>query len=314
MPPTYPLPVPVHEGLIADACAALHVSDHGSLGEGGQKSVRSVEILALPAEPDLSEGEEVEPPFELMVVGREPGTSAVLKVIQLGVTTPEALERAQREVLLLQRIKSPNVVRVLSDLVILGEPPKCAAWLEELLPGQDLAAVVTKHRWNEAETIELMVQVARGVGEMHADRVTHRDLSPNNIRVAEADRFVVMDPGYARHELLPGITVMGQPGTPGFMSPEHLRHPPSGPTSFSDVFCIGILGYLALVGSPPIPYTGDAADYSARLATAHHTKIEEVRTDLRPELTAAINRCLHPQPARRFLNGHDLAGALEGLI
>ena len=248
-----------------------------------------------------------------MVVERVPGTEAVLKVIRLGVTTPEALERAQREVLLLQRIDSPHVVRVLSDLVVLGEPPACAAWLEELLPGQDLAAVVATHLWHEPDAIELMLQVARGVGEMHADKVTHRDLSPSNVRVAAPDRFVVMDPGYARHELLPGITVMGQPGTPGFMSPEHLRNPPSGPTSFSDVFCVGVLGHLALVGSPPIPYRGDAADYAMRLASAQPARIETVRTDLRPDFAVVINRCLHPQPARRFRDGHDLAGALEGL-
>ncbi len=305
--------MPVDPALIADACAALHVSDRGSLGEGGQKSVRSVEILALADEHDLGEDGDEEPAVELMVVDRVPGSHAVLKVIQLGVTSPEALERAQREVLLLQRIDSPHVVRVLSDLLILGAPPACAAWLEELLPGQDLAAVVGTRQWDEPETIEMMRQIAHGVGEMHVDRVTHRDLSPNNVRVAAADRFVVMDPGYARHELLPGITVMGQPGTPGFMSPEHLRHPPSGPTSFSDVFCIGVLGYLALVGAPPIPYTGDAADYATRLTTAQHTRIDTVRTDLRPEFVGIFNRCLHPQPARRFLNGHDLAGALEGL-
>jgi len=304
--------MPVDGGLITKACDALHVSDQGALSEGGQKSVRAVEILSLPASNLDADGEE-EPPIELMVVDRVPGANAVLKIIQLGVTSPEALERAQREVLLLQRIDSPHVVRVLSDLVVLGDPPACAAWLEELLPGQDLTATVAAGQWAEAEAIELMRQVARGVGAMHSDRVTHRDLSPNNIRVTAPNQFVVMDPGYARHELLPGITVMGQPGTPGFMSPEHLRNPPSGPTSFSDVFCIGILGYLVLVGSPPIPYTGDAADYAQRLGTAQHARIETLRTDLRTEFTTIVNRCLHPQPARRFLNGQDLAGALESL-
>jgi serine/threonine protein kinase len=75
-----------------------------------------------------------------------------------------------------------------------------------------------------------------------------------------------MDPGFARHTLRSGLTVGGQPGTPGFLSPEHLGSYSGAPTPSSDVFCVGILVFVALTGELPIPYSGDLTDYLVRLA------------------------------------------------
>jgi serine/threonine protein kinase len=300
--------VPVSDDLIDQACAALGVMNVAAIGEGGQKSVRRVEVKSLATVED-TDGVPIEP-NELMVVPRVPGAPSVLKVIQLGNTSPEALERAQREVLLLQRIDSPHMVRAESDLVILGDPPQGAAWLEELLAGTDLDQNLGDP-WDERSAARLIEQVSLGIAEMHDGAVTHRDLSPMNVRVVSPDRYVVIDPGYARHELLPAITVIGQPGTPGFMSPEHLRQPPNGPTLFSDVFCIGILGYLVLTGSPPIPYNHDREDYVERLNVASHIPITDLRSNLDPGLATVIQKCLHPQPARRYKHGRAVATAIQ---
>lgn len=265
--------------------------------------MRRVEVLDLEA--SVAEGQS----SDLMVVPRVAGSEVVLKVIELGSTSAEALERARREVLLLQRIENTHVVRVLSDLVVLGAGPSGAAWLEELLPGHDLVDEVGL-AWEESRAMQLMRQVSLGLAEMHNERVIHRDLSPRNVRIATSDRFVVMDPGYARHELLPAITVGGQPGTPGFMSPEHLLPPPNGPTPFSDVFCVGILGYLALTGETPIPYDGDGTGYAARLRSVEHTPLNVRRLGLSELVVTVVARCLHPQPARRFRNAGEIAVAL----
>ena len=71
--------------------------------------------------------------------------------------------------------------------------------------------------------------------------------------------------------------------------------------------------YAALTGKLPIPYTGDDADYVRRLGRVEIADIGTKRTDLKPDQLAIVRRMLHPQPARRFLNGRKLADALEPL-
>lgn len=236
----------------------------------------------------------------------------VMKVISTGSSQPDALKRATREVELLSKINHPNVVKVASSLLELGEPPEGVAWLEDFLDGEDLGDAIAS-RWEWDEVKQMATEIARGLAEMHDIRVVHRDLSANNIRRLAAGGFVVMDPGYARHTGKSQLTAAGQPGTPGFLSPEHLQNYSGAPTAASDVFCVGILMHLALTSDLAIPFTGDLGDYAARLAAVQVTDIKLTRPDLADDAVAVIRRCLHPQPARRYRNGRRLTEALEAL-
>lgn len=272
--------------LIAEACAALAVADVAAIGAtGGQKVVRHV---------------------------RRGGADLVLKVITIRSSSPTTLHRAEREVELLKSLTSPHVVRVESDLVRLGNPVHGAAWLEEFLDGDDLTAHLGS-QWSWADTARMGLEVADGLAVAHAAGVIHRDLSSNNVRRLSAGTYKVMDFGFARHTLRSGLTVAGQPGTAGFLSPEHLNAYSGVPMPASDVFCVGILMYAALSGELPIPYTGDDVDYVARLSKVQIIDIATKRPDLDAAQVALIRRALHPQPARRYLSGRKLADALKPL-
>ncbi len=236
----------------------------------------------------------------------------VMKVMSTGPSQPDALKRATREVELLSKIDHPNVVKVASDLLELGEPPQGVAWLEEFLEGDDLGDAITAP-WDWSATKQMATEVARGLAEMHDMKVVHRDLSANNVRRLTTGNCVVMDPGYARHTGRSQLTAAGQPGTPGFLSPEHLQSYSGAPTAASDVFCVGILMHLALTKDLPIPFTGDLGDYAVRLASVQVADIKSARPDLGDEAVAVIRRCLHSQPARRYRNGRRLTEALEAL-
>lgn len=272
--------------LVQEACDALDVSSPDQIFVGGQKAVFRVD---------------------------HDGELMVLKVIALESARPDVMPRAQREVELLQEINSPYLVKVNSELVTLGTPVSGVAWLEEHLEGKDLEDIFAElTAWPMAA--EMGLHVARGLASMHERRVVHRDLSPRNVRRRDDGRFVVLDPGYARHELRSDLTIGGQPGTPGFASPEHLEAYSGVPTAFSDVFCVGILVFRALCGEVPIPHRGDDADYLRRLHRVERGRIEDYRTDLTADQVALLDRCLHPQPARRYRNGGDLAKAIEAVL
>jgi serine/threonine-protein kinase len=277
--------VPVDQTLIDEAMAALAVSPVRDLRSGGQKTVRLVD---------------------------KAGDELVLKVIAIESDRPDALKRAHREVELLQQVDSPHVVKVASQLIELGSPVRGCAWLEEYLDGEDLGQLIGTP-WSWDALVAMATDIATGLAALHAVNVVHRDLSANNVRRLVSGRYVVMDPGFARHPLRSDLTVGGQPGTPGFLSPEHLQAYSGAPTAASDVFCVGILMFLALTTHLPIPFTGDAADYVSRLSRVELLDLASFRTDLSEDAIALVHRCLHKQPARRPRNGSRLVQALEAL-
>lgn len=276
------------ENLVGEAVAALGLTDEGPIGAiGGQKAVRRV--------------------------SRE-GQTFVLKVVALEFTTDETLKRAEREVQLLASIANPNVVEVESDLVELGYPVHAAAWIEEYLDGDDLSTLLTGAQWTWTDAKSMGVQVANGLAAGHEKSVIHRDLSANNVRRLSNGTYKVLDFGFARHTLRSGLTVAGQPGTPGYLTPEHLNSYSGGPMQMSDVFQVGILMYTALSGVSPYPWTGDEYEYISRLKSGAMKPVEEHRSDLSQDQIEVLRRALHPQPARRFRNAAALRDALKATL
>lgn len=236
-----------------------------------------------------------------VVLVEDSGDLSVLKLVIIGSSSPDALKRAIREVQLLSEIDCDHVVRVKSALNEIGSPIGAASWLEEYLDGEDLTDSLGQP-WDWPTTATMAKHVAKGLNEMHQRGIVHRDLSPNNIRCTSNGIYVVMDPGFARHTLKSGLTVGGQPGTPGFLSPEHFQSFSGAPTPAADIFGIGILMYTSLTGQLPFAHDTDPADYYTRVTQGLRPSLSDLRPDLDSQAVALVDKALHPQPARRFLD------------
>lgn len=250
---------------------------------------------------------------KFVATGTADGQEVVLKLIALDAAgRDEALERAHREVGLLARINHPNVVRVVSDIEELGgSPPNGVAWLEEHLGGEDLRARLHVP-WDRDDAVRLGLDLGRGLGAIHDERAVHRDLSPGNVRCLPDGSFVVMDPGFARHLERTTLTGLWDPGTPGYMTPEHVS-PAVRPNPASDVFAVGILLFEAITGTRPFQPGGDLGDYARRVRESQAPRVQSLRPEIDEAFADVVDRCLHRQNARRYIDGHELTEALEGL-
>lgn len=268
--------------LLDAACYRLGLTVLQELKAGGQKTVHLVEYG---------------------------GHKQVLKLVEISVAEPTALERVRREVQLLADTEHPNVVDVESSLIELGDPVAGAAWLEEYLDGEDLSDSLGS-AWSAEDVLRMGLAVSAGLAALHKQQVVHRDLSANNVRRLSDGTFKIMDPGFAKHALRIGLTVGGQPGTRGFMTPEHLQAY-TGPTPASDVFAVGQLMYFAAAGVAPFPYFGDDADYITRLGSGDYIPLVRLHPDFPAKLLDVISNALHSQSARRYRNAARLHEALE---
>jgi serine/threonine-protein kinase len=234
---------------------------------------------------------------------------AVMKVVCAETDAPEALTSARREVALLRTLEHPNLVRALSEVIEVPGAAIAGAWLEEYLDGDDLCNLLDA-RWAWPAVKAMMLDVARGLARLHAIDVVHRDLSVHNVRRLSAGRWAVMDLGSARY---PGqVTVGGQPGTAGFLSPEHVRKDGVEPSPASDVFCVANLAVLAITGRVVVPVATDIDDYVVQLKG-----FDGLDAATLPEVpngvAALLTRCLDPRPSHRFADADHLAAALAQL-
>ncbi|MFI5503842.1 serine/threonine protein kinase [Corynebacterium kutscheri] len=272
--------------LISQGILALEMKNAERLADGSQKSVWK---------------------------GLRNGTSAVAKIIFLSgnpVNDQATTARAQREVELLRNIDSPQVVRPFTELIEIGDPPQVLAWSEEWLDGSDLTAHLHR-QFTSAEAWKLIIDLAKGLTEIHNLEVVHRDLSPNNVRLKSDGSFVLMDPGFARHLAKTALTGILQPGTLGWRSPEHL--PGGEPVPSSDIFCLGILAFYFLAGQLPFDIKKEIVDHEFELRNCQAPSIANYRSDLDPDLVAVIDKCLQRDPGCRFINGAELLGELKTL-
>lgn len=264
--------------LMAAVESALGLSRVQPIGSGGQKIVATADFGGHPA--------------IVKIVLIPPGPNGVM-----------ALERAHREVELLAAVESDAVVKVLTDAVEIGDAPDAVCWVEELLEGDDLENHLAS-KWDEDAVWVLAEDLATALAACHEQEVVHRDLSPRNIRRLPNGRYVVMDPGLARHLARAAITGYMQPGSFGWMSPEHV--PGGRAIPASDVFSIGVLLFCALTAELPVPYAYDDPDYFRRLAHDQAPSVRTIRPDISDALVRLVDRCLDRQAARRFLDGEEL--------
>ncbi|AWB90867.1 serine/threonine-protein kinase [Aeromicrobium chenweiae] len=264
--------------LVQDVTAALGLEDVTPLIQGGQKIVLKC---------TLSGAEAV---AKIVLVSNDPN----------GRITSE---RAHREVELLSTVDSPRVVKVLTDAVEIGDPTEAVCWVEEYLDGQDVRQTLNTI-WSEDDVWTLLGDIAVALEACHELDVVHRDLSAGNVRKTADGRFVLMDPGLARHLERTAITGHFQPGTPGWRSPEHV--PGGEPSPASDIFALGILAFYALTGGFPVDPNGAPGEYDRRLTDEQAAPIKSVAAGVSDQLAQVIDTCLQRQPARRFLDGREL--------
>lgn len=162
----------------------------------------------------------------------------------------EVVRRFLAERQVLTSVRDPNVVGV-HDLVIEGST---LGIVMDLVEGQDL-----RHYLRERGTLpsgvacRIGAQVASGLAAIHAVRIVHRDVKPENILLdlrADPPQARLTDFGVAKvleETSVPTPTVVA--GTPCYMAPEVING--QIPSTRSDLYSLGIVLYEMLCGVAP---------------------------------------------------------------
>jgi serine/threonine-protein kinase len=228
------------------------------------------------------------------------GRDVALKVLLGSGVDPDLAARFQREGVVLARLNHPNVVPVLASGVDEGRP----YLVMELIDGQALDTRLREGRLPVDDALDLVADVAAGLGAAHRAGVIHRDVKPANIVCDQGGVPRLVDFGIARVSDMTSMTRAHTVlGTAHYLSPEQARGEQLGPES--DVYALGCVLFALLTGAPPFE-----ADSHVAVAYRHVHDEPPAPSTLRPEVPAEVDaivlRCLAKWPAGRYPTASDL--------
>ena len=225
-----------------------------------------------------------------------------------------ARERFHRERELLARLEHPNIARLLDG----GTTSEGWPYLVmEYVDGVPIDRYCTERDLSLDDRLALLLQVCAGVGHAHQRLVIHCDIKPENILVTPDGTAKLLDFGIARLLELDGHPTQFRAATPAFASPEQLQG--DALTTASDVYAIGVLGYVVFTGSWPYPLRSTRAIEAvqavlsaepvpaSRVPGLPSARARKLRGDLENILAKAVAK----DPNRRYASAQQLADDLE---
>jgi serine/threonine protein kinase len=244
------------------------------------------------------------------------GDDVALKILLGGSGGEIDVKRFLREAELVQKLRHPNVVRMLD----FGQTERGTPYIAfELLSGRSLDVVLAAEGALAAwRTLEIVRDLLRGLGAAHERGIVHRDIKPQNVFLCDVhgrDRTKLLDFGVAK-SLGPesrqhtALTEVGQlVGTPFYMAPEQVRG--EGVTPATDVYAVGLLVCEMLHGRRIVDGEGLLEVYLQHVRDEPHALPPAV---LRSPISAVVERAIAKPAAARYPTAREMLRALEAAL
>jgi serine/threonine-protein kinase len=236
------------------------------------------------------------------------GRSCAVKIFRQELTDNNWMTRRfQQEVLALEKIHHPNVVRIYGHGTTPGGSPYLVM---EFVDGQTLRERLEEGRLTPQQTANYLRQAGSALGEIHAHGICHRDLKPENLMIRggspagqelvliDFSIAIVQDPDQTLHGLSRAA------GTIYYMAPEQSI---GYADSSTDIYSLAKIVIEMLTGQRLSTLLPDASmDLPDR--------VRELLTGLRLHLSSCsievISSALEFDPARRPKGANEFARQL----
>ncbi len=234
------------------------------------------------------------------------GRYVAIKVMQKHLAADKKFaDNFLREARAAAALNDPHVVQIYSC----GQEQGQLYIVMELVSGGRLDQMLEGGKaLDEVFTLEVGVQIAKGLQAANEIGLIHGDIKPANILFDKQRQAKVVDFGLARfaaqQRLQPGEIW----GTPYYIAPEKVRSQKEDHRA--DIYSLGATLYHALSGQPP--FEGETAKevVLARLK-GPAISLRTVRPSVQPETAAVIARTLEAEPAQRYPTYTSLLADLE---
>lgn len=251
---------------------------------------------------------------------RQPALQKLYAIKMLhSVHINETILRFEREAKAISKLDHPNLITshdfgVSAD----GRPYMVMDFIE----GTSLAQLIEKNRKLPLrQTLEICMQIAKGMAFAHAQGVLHRDLKPGNIMlIAQPDGsqlVKIIDFGIAKvveanepHNLTQTGDVFG---SPYYMSPEQAVG--RGIDERSDIYSLGCVMYEMLTGT--LPFRGASAFetlYAHLNQDVPTLKLNAVKEQFPAPVEKLVGKCLAKDQKDRWQSMSELEYEMTSIL
>ena len=257
----------------------------------------------------------------------EPRRVVALKVIKLGLATPDRLRRFRQESRALARLQHQGIAQIYEFNTAdtgFGQQPYLAM---EFIRGLPLKQYAEVRQLNTRQKLALMVKICDAVHHAHQRGLIHRDLKPGNILVDEAGQPKILDFGVARitsayanepdvqeEGALPTMqTNVGQIiGTLAYMSPEQVLGDPLEVDTRSDVYSLGVILYELLSGRLPYQVSSHQLPEAVRtIREEESAPLSAIDRNYRGDIETLVKKALEKDKTRRYASAADLSADIQ---
>lgn len=219
---------------------------------------------------------------------------------------PNIRARFEREMLVLSRLKHPNIIGYRGG----GESDGKLFYVMELVRGgtvKDLLARSGAFAW--PIVAELAGQICSALQHAHNHGVIHRDLKPGNLFLTRDGQLKLGDFGIARDLHSSDLTSSGMTvGTHAYMAPEQI----TGDAAISgkaDLYALGCCLFEMLTGQKVFDGENFAQLFDQHLRSPPRRVVTLV-PDCPDELDQIIDQCLAKSPEERPFNARAVQGVM----
>lgn len=279
--PSAPTVIPSNSALVGTTLAQYRIIE--PIGEGGMGAVYRAEDTRL-------------------------GRTVALKLLPSSMgADSRAQERFLREAQSASSLDHPNICTIFE----IGNTDGRAWIAMACYEGSTLRHLMERGPMDVDSALDIVLQIASGLGAAHARGVVHRDVKPENVIVLPDGLVKILDFGLAKGADDATVTQEGTMlGTAGYMSPEQASGRKADHRT--DVWAVGVMLYEMLAGERPFPGAYPQAVLYGIL-NADPESLSGRRSGLPLALVEVVERLLQKDPDHRFAGMQDVTAALEAV-
>ncbi len=179
------------------------------------------------------------------------------------------------------------------------------------IEGETITEKIRSGPLDQAQAVDIAVQIADGLQEAHQNDIVHRDIKSSNIMVTSKGQVKILDFGIAKDLASADSDKTRQVlGTPAYMSPEQATE--ERVDQRSDIWSLGVVLYQML--SAKLPFNGKF-DAAIVYAVLHEEPVplNDVAPDVAPGLDAVVRCALSKSRGRRYQAVSEMSRALRDL-